>query len=94
LINTEIYFILTEIRGSVLTNSDIVEKTHVTESTETIEIVGRAEDHLRASRRHLFSMNTKTNLKTAQKRYRGMAPLLTTGATIPVDGGLPDATPR
>ncbi|MBA4422471.1 MAG: bifunctional aldolase/short-chain dehydrogenase [Syntrophus sp. (in: bacteria)] len=42
----------------------------------TIEIVGRAEETLRAARRHLFSMNTKTDAETAQKRYTQIAPLL------------------
>jgi rhamnose utilization protein RhaD (predicted bifunctional aldolase and dehydrogenase)/NAD(P)-dependent dehydrogenase (short-subunit alcohol dehydrogenase family) len=42
----------------------------------TIEIVGRAEETLRAARRHLFSMNTKTSPETAQKRYTQIAPLL------------------
>ena len=42
----------------------------------TIEMVSRAEAYLKASRRHLFSMNTETTLETAQKRYAEIAPLL------------------
>ena len=42
----------------------------------TIEIVSRAEAYLKASRRPLFSMNTKTSLETAQRRYTEIAPVL------------------
>ncbi len=42
----------------------------------TIEMVSKAEEYLRATRRHPFSMNTKTTLETAQKRYTEIAPLI------------------
>ena len=42
----------------------------------TIEIVSRAEEHLRASRRPLFSIKKKTDPETVQKRYTSIAPLL------------------
>ena len=42
----------------------------------TIEIVSRAEASLRTSRQPLLSTSRKTSLETAQKRYRGLAPLL------------------
>ena len=42
----------------------------------TIELVSRAEEYLRACRRHPFSLSTKTTLEIAQKRYADIAPLL------------------
>ena len=42
----------------------------------TIEMVGRAEAYLKASRRPLFPQNTATSLEEAQRRYTKIAPLL------------------
>lgn len=42
----------------------------------TIEMVGRAEEYLRKSRRRIFPLNTATPLETARKRYTKIAPLL------------------
>jgi len=42
----------------------------------TLEMVGRAEEYLRKSRRRIFPLNTATTLETARKRYTKIAPLL------------------
>ena len=42
----------------------------------TIEMVNRAEDYIRESRRQIFSLNTATAIETARKRYTKIAPLL------------------
>ena len=42
----------------------------------TIEMVNRAEEYIRVSRRHLFPVSTATAEKTAQSRYAKIAPLL------------------
>lgn len=42
----------------------------------TIEMVNRAEEIIRASRRRLFPVNTATAVETAQRRYADIAPLL------------------
>ncbi len=42
----------------------------------TIEMVNRAEEYIRESRRQIFSLNTATAIETARKRYTKIAPLL------------------
>ncbi|MFH2121440.1 MAG: class II aldolase/adducin family protein, partial [Pseudomonadota bacterium] len=42
----------------------------------TIEMVGRAEEYLRKSRRRIFPPNAATAVETARKRYTKIAPLL------------------
>jgi len=42
----------------------------------TLEMVGRAEEYLRKSRRRIFPPDTETPLETARKRYTKIAPLL------------------
>ncbi|MFH1911577.1 MAG: bifunctional aldolase/short-chain dehydrogenase [Pseudomonadota bacterium] len=42
----------------------------------TIEMVNRAEEYIRDSRRRIFSLNTATAIETARKRYTKIAPLL------------------
>ena len=42
----------------------------------TLEMVGRAEEYLRKSRRRIFPLNTATAVETARKRYTNIAPLL------------------
>lgn len=51
----------------------------------TLEMVGRAEEYLRKSRRRLFPPNTTTALETARKRYTKIAPLLR-GLLSPASG--------
>ncbi len=42
----------------------------------TVEMVNRAEEYIRASRRRLFPISTPTEVETAQRRYAKIAPLL------------------
>jgi len=42
----------------------------------TIEMVNRAEEYIRESRRQIFFLNTATAVETARKRYTKIAPLL------------------
>ena len=42
----------------------------------TIEMVNRAEEYIRESRRQIFFLNTATAIETARKRYTKIAPLL------------------
>lgn len=51
----------------------------------TVEMVSRAEEVIRTTRRHLFSMGTPTAVDTAQRRYTHMAPLLR-GLLSPASG--------
>jgi rhamnose utilization protein RhaD (predicted bifunctional aldolase and dehydrogenase)/NAD(P)-dependent dehydrogenase (short-subunit alcohol dehydrogenase family) len=51
----------------------------------TIEMVGRAEEYLRKSRRRIFPLNTTTPLETARTRYTKIAPLLR-GLLSPASG--------